>query len=333
MLVRDLDAHGRLARDRRHDPDAHGLQAQRQVVRQRHDPVDLDPRPRLQLVARDHGAGVDRGDAPLHAELQQLLLQKPGILRHLLLVWPARPAAGIQELRRRPGKSQAGGQEIEGLLLLRRLRLARRRAPGGGDPSRPAAASPVPSPRADRCRRPGRAGRKPESRAAWPAGGAAAARGALAWHRQAPLVAARPGPARRTASRRSESGNAPRGRGPPGPGRSRPAPPARTSPGSSQQANSSSPEAAGPVDATARQNAEVSRLARRLTTGGESHAQPPPPRWARGVPPTRFQPQQKERGRDQQGREPEQAQQIAPPPRPQPADGVADLPVGRPRDR
>ena len=86
MLVRDLHPHRRLAGNRRHDPDAHRLQPQRQIVRQGNDPVDLDAGAGFQLIARDNRPGVHRRHPALDPELQELLFQKTGVLGHLLRV-------------------------------------------------------------------------------------------------------------------------------------------------------------------------------------------------------------------------------------------------------
>ena len=86
--VRDLDADRGLARDRAEDPDVGALDRVGDVAGQVGDPLDLDARAELDLVAGDGRAAAEAGDRAVDVELGEHLLQRgdhlvvgPGVLQ------------------------------------------------------------------------------------------------------------------------------------------------------------------------------------------------------------------------------------------------------------
>ena len=76
-LVRDLEAHRRLAGNDLDDAHADRGQRAREVLGEVRDLADLDARRRAQLEARDHRARVHLDDLDLDAEVAQLQLDQP----------------------------------------------------------------------------------------------------------------------------------------------------------------------------------------------------------------------------------------------------------------
>ena len=123
VVVGHLDADRRLARDRRHDPDARHGQGDRQVVGQAHDLRDAQAGLELDLELGDHRAGIDLHDADLVAEIQQGPLQQhgPGVDLGLVLL-DREGRRGLEHFhrrqlrtasraaRRRPGSSARVGR-------------------------------------------------------------------------------------------------------------------------------------------------------------------------------------------------------------------------------
>ena len=83
-FIRHLDAHRRLTRDRGFDAQRRGGQRQRQVILQRGDALDLDPRTGLDLELRDRGSRVDADDLALDPERLERALDDPDVALDLV---------------------------------------------------------------------------------------------------------------------------------------------------------------------------------------------------------------------------------------------------------
>ena len=103
MIVRNFDAHRRLAGDRRFDAHRKRRKHQRDVVRQRCDAVYLDARRGLQFKSRDRGAVRDADQARFHAKALQRADQQIRLLAiHVLVRAAVRFAiARLQQIDRR----------------------------------------------------------------------------------------------------------------------------------------------------------------------------------------------------------------------------------------
>ena len=101
-LVRDLDADGLLARDRRQDPDVGRGQRVGQVVLERGDLRDLGARSELELVAAHVRPGDGADDLRLNAEVSEGLQEVAGDRLVILLVGALLGRTALQDrLRRR----------------------------------------------------------------------------------------------------------------------------------------------------------------------------------------------------------------------------------------
>ena len=118
--VGDLDADRRLAGDRRQDADVGALHRVGDVARELDDPLDLDRRAELDLVAGDGRAAAEAGDRRVDLE----------VLEHLGERGDDLVVGGAALLRRRAGGQQVGRRQQVAALLggeLQLLGLARHR--------------------------------------------------------------------------------------------------------------------------------------------------------------------------------------------------------------
>ena len=126
-IVGDLDADGRLARNRRHDPHAGHRQGDGQVVGQAHDPRYPQAGLQLDLELRDHRAGVDLDDANLVAEVEQRPLQQhgPGVDLGFVVLDRER-RGGLQQIARRKlvGRTGLDGRKSQTASGIRGQRAA-----------------------------------------------------------------------------------------------------------------------------------------------------------------------------------------------------------------
>ena len=168
VLVRDLDADGALARDRRLDPEAPGGQGHREVVGEGLDPAHPDVDGRLDLVLGDDRAGVAADDLGLIPKLASFLTMISSFRSWAALLPPGSIGAATSS------SSSSGGR-----------RYSIRSLVGGESPASVMSSRATASPRRIRDDRGGRG----KSRTGCSAG--------RTWPTSAPCSARRPGCGRR----------------------------------------------------------------------------------------------------------------------------------------
>ena len=120
--VRHFNADGVFVGQRRHDPDARGLQRDGDVVRQADDLADLDPRRQGQFVLRDDRPGLDGHHGRLDVELRQGLREDLGLRADVRLLVAGLGVLGVlQAIDRRQLVFlvvRRGGQRREGEIVV-----------------------------------------------------------------------------------------------------------------------------------------------------------------------------------------------------------------------
>ena len=110
--IRDLDAHGALARDRADDADVGALHRVGDVAGELSDALDLDSSPQRHLVASHGGTATEAGDRTVDCELGEHLLKRRDDLVVRLGMQRVR-LAGPQFLERRQGVHPRAATELE----------------------------------------------------------------------------------------------------------------------------------------------------------------------------------------------------------------------------
>jgi len=136
VAVGHLDADRALARDRADDPHVGRLDRVGDVAGQLGDPLDLDARPELDLVARDGRAAGEPGDRGVHVELVEHAGQGGD---HLVvgLAPGARCLTGREHVGGWQLVGRIGERQLLHAFLRRRRRVRGRRLPAGRAVRRP----------------------------------------------------------------------------------------------------------------------------------------------------------------------------------------------------